>query len=232
LKTKKKIKKLKRFEAICQNLKDVPSYCCEYHCEYYYPCQNGSDCCEGDYCRCSQITSSEIKEIYPYSLEYHLHNSKTKYDIVKYCLDRVIRSEMLSPSAWKIIPCSGYYGEEISSIQLNNYNQISNFLLTLDKVSNIQKLKTILNYEYGFLLPEIEKAKTYKTITVNLDRVKLNNTQYIKKVSKEPDYYSFYNYPRAICFREGPNFRVVDGYHRVISAQKNLLKTIPIIVLK
>lgn len=43
-------------------LTNIKPYTFEYKNKIYRPCENGSDCCKNDYCRCGQITDVKIEK--------------------------------------------------------------------------------------------------------------------------------------------------------------------------
>lgn len=207
----------------------------DYDYDTHYACKNGSDCCDNDYCRCGIIQNACVTKV---NTDYIVKTltEDVKDDIfLPYCIDRIIRtSKILDLSSWEVDVGGGYYGEEVNGVRLDAsvINDLITSLTELENLSPVDKVKKLLEREYGYVLPRLEKLSDAKVVEVDLDSIKLFNDEYLRKISKDTvDFYKDYNLPRGVCVKAGKLYSVVDGYHRMLSAQKNKLKTIKIIEL-
>jgi len=207
----------------------------EYDYDSYKACQNGSSCCDHDYCRCGVITNAHIKSV---NINYviDLMTKDCQDELLCYCVDRVMRiSKVMDVNSWKINISGGYYGEEVHGVSLieEAEKDTSNMLVELDKLTNIDKIKKLLEYEYGWVLPKLKSLTRVKISEIPLEDINLFNDSYVRKLSKESiDYYKDYKLPRAVCILAADHSNIViDGYHRMMSAQKNKLATVKIIEL-
>ncbi len=200
----------------------------------YHQCQNGSDCCRDDYCRCGTIENIRNITVDISALISGLVGN-SKEILNAYCVDRLIRaSDLKDPSNWELNVERGYYGEEThghSPNQLIIDNLISDFKLMLN-MSDANKVKLCLKNEYGHVLPSLEKLTNAEICLVKTDDIELFNDHYVRKINKKfVDQYDDYEFPRAVCTLAGSKYRVIDGYHRMSSALNKNLKEVSIIVL-
>lgn len=207
----------------------------EYEYDTYRACQEGSDCCNNDYCRCGKIINTSVTSVNFNSLLEFLSKDYEEDVITTYCIDRILRVwELYDTSNWEVKVGGGYYGEEVYGVSLNQnvIDSICTSLKEIEPLSDIDKVKKCLQYEYGYVLPIIETAQTAKICTLKMEEIKLFNDTYSKKISKKSiSYYELYDLPRAVCIKVGDKYQVVDGYHRALAAQTNGNKEITIIVL-
>ena len=187
----------------------------DYDYDEYHPCRHGSDCCDNDYCTCGQITNTRVKDSITFSLPLKL---KT---IDQYYFDRVIRlSAALDPESWDVGVVSGYYGQEIGKITLDSSveAEILQRLNVPDKTSDVDKIKKLLEFEYGYVLPVLEPMNKVKIVDVNPKNLLLFNDRYYGKAKN--NLYDDYDLPVCVV-RKDPAKRgkyiVIDGYHRLSS---------------
>ncbi len=224
-------------KAFVKAISSFPKYgFAEYTSESYYPCQNGSSCCDNDYCRCGQITNTEVLSVNDQQIiDYFI--KKVKDPINAYCVDRLIRtSSLLNPKCWAVEVSGGYYGEEIGGVHplpkvLEDFQRIVESFLYK---SDLQKVKDLLIQEYGFLLPALENTKNVSVVRVTVGDVKIPNMDYSRKINqKVVDSYKDFNLPRAVCQKlNSDEYKLVDGYHRMVSALKFKKRKIDIIVME
>lgn len=203
--------------------------------EYDY--ESGSSCgdeCEG-YCHHTTVNNVEITEV---NVDYIVKELTTgcKDVLTSYCIDRVIHSSKLhETSSWAANVGRGYYGQEVNGVSLKDdvKKQLIEQLAELNSLtSDIERIKKVLEYEYGYILPKIKDLTTAKVVSVKIDEIKILNDEYLRKVSKETvDYYQSYELPRGVCMKEGDHYSLVDGYHRMFSALKYKLAKVVIIEL-
>lgn len=140
-----------------------------------------------------------------------------------YCIDRILRIyEMWNPQYWDIEISPGYYGEELNSIKMLNSTAIQNQIGDVLRLNTVEeKINFLLKLEYGYVLPEIEDCK-YHLDKIKLSDVVFGSDGHYRKVStKNLNHYVGPNYDgiRAIVKEEfGGKYKVLDGYHRLISA--------------
>jgi hypothetical protein len=191
----------------------------EYDTEY--ECQNGSDCCDNDYCRCGQIVNERLTRVPDILTEYQRKkhfDPPTKLRVWDlYCIDRLlVLHKAYDPDSYYIKVVGGYYGQEIGSVTLNCGKVLDekiNHVLSLPK---IEKIKYVLNEEYGYILPELE-GKNFKVQKVKKDRILFGQKEHYKDI-EHTEYYETHDLPRGICVADGKMFRVLDGYHRLKAA--------------
>lgn len=233
---KNKIKKVKVeddiLDLILMRLDDDFRYDITYDADYYNPCNDGSDCCDNDYCRCGvyrnvSITKIDLKSII---------NSFCKLvdnDIDKYCIDRLlIHSDFKENSSWEPIINGGYYGEEFGGVTLEKTikNNLVKDLTELFKLDDCNKIKFCLTKEYGYVLPQLNSLKNVKIENVSLDSIIKSNMNHVRKLnSKYIDQYKNYKLPVAVCTYSGNDINLIDGYHRLIAANKKSFSDIIIL---
>ena len=207
----------------------------DYDYESYRACENGSDCCDNDYCRCGVIQDARVTDIdFNRLIDGLIGKSSEVIDC--YCLDRVLRCLGLQDSNnWEVITGGGYYGEEIHGCLPNQkiLDQLKKDLEAIIKLSDIDKIKFILQAEYGFILPELKDMNDAQVTTISFQDIKLPNLDYSRKINRlYVTQYNDYKLPRAICVKDGDKYRLIDGYHRVLAAENKKLDKFQIIVIK
>jgi len=215
-------------------------FCYGIEVEYdrYNDCENNG--CDS-ICRCgvlenARVISVNIKSI----IEQLLGGDHRKKNVItnpflRYCVDRIVRiNKLYDTNNWEPNITGGYYGEECHGGDLNPSlkQKLVNEINSLEGFAHIDTIKEVLKLEYGYLLPKIKHLTQAEIIEVETDHIKLFNDDYSKKVSQEAvDHYADYDFPRAICTKSNGLIPVIDGFHRMIAAQKNNLKQVPIIML-
>ena len=102
----------------------------------------------------------------------------------------------------------------------------------LQDLSDCARVICALELEYGYVLSKLKNVTSASILEVSIDKVKLANEEY-KKISKdEVEHYVDYKLPRAVCTENGGSYMIIDGYHRMISAQNKKDETVKIIVLE
>lgn len=231
-------------------------YSIDYDIDGHTDCENHG-CIDEGLCRCYTIDSVDIKsvdipsiaismlrEIDNSSSIAQVRNSRlssllyggTSEEIDIYCIDRILRiNKVYNPENWDITWSHNYYGEEIDSIKIYSsiYNKVCfdiEELISLDTLD--EKIELILKKEYGYISPKLT-GKTYEVLNVISDDIVFGQIAYKKKLEKEKNTFEFYsdvNYRipiRGICSYDMGKFRVIDGYHRILSTRE---KTIRILV--
>lgn len=204
----------------------------EYHCEEF-----GCD----DICRCSTIIYPNlskidcnliIREIYDSFFGKKLSDkresklNKILYDITDsiqyYTIDRICRYyKIWDKDFWDIKITNGYYGQEIGSVELKKLPEILKKIEAALEINSLkQRIDFLLNLEYGYILPILEK-KEYKLETIERSDIIIGNETHYKKV-KIFDDYSDLKYNSIICvvIKDNNKYRLIDGYHRLSSTKK------------
>lgn len=216
----------------------------------------GSSCekCDG-YSRCRRIISTRVESVDFVSIMNSYENETELSEIEEYCLDRILRIEKLYDNdSFEVNTCRGYYGDEIESVHIvfDIKESIKNKLIEISALSDIDKIKKILEYEYGYLLDSIKDASSVEIKEVAFDSIKIGNESYHSKI-KDFEMYKSYEGPIAICssvndniLRKHPSlvsfnkkliesqdyYRIIDGYHRYSAAKLNKKDVVKIIVLE
>jgi len=205
-----------------------------YEHDYYHACESGSDCCDGDYCRCGTVVNSCVPVNVTNAYRIALMVAKNKglcKDFRFYCLERMINCLLRgNTECFCVSTCAGYYGEEISGIELdwNILNQINYFVDELGKRKTQTHYRSlveqILTIEYDYVLPHLMNRKwQYEKILIK--NIKPGNDSY-RNINGEcvAQYAQDNAWPEplsCLCKKVDNNFILVDGYHRYTAALKN-----------
>lgn len=231
----------------------------EIEVEDHYSCRNSSNYysdsdddyyntnagrCDG-ICRCRRIESAYVKEVdIPYITKFLCGREPANKNelIEQYCIDRILRiNNLYSSDSWYVRFSGGYYGDEIDSVKIGDSTKsdiITNLHGVANHRTNSEKIKKVLEYEYGYILPALIPLSEAYIEEVNTEDLVFGNLGYAKKIPKDDiEIYDDYELPRAICTTEkgtkpgASKYRVMDGYHRVLSAKNRGDKLIKIIIL-
>jgi hypothetical protein len=215
---------------------DILKYnCSNLSCDYDshdYPdgeCECGDDAYS---CTCRIYKGLRIKETSVLNMEYVLNQICTKKcsEIVRYCTDRILRiHEIYNIKNWSIEPERGYYGEEIGSPLLNNAQNITDKLNEMYSLkSDIEKINFVLVEEYGYILPLLKNFNNVKVFEMPIGNISQKNERYIKKLGQDTTYKDYNGITCIICEYKNEN-KLIDGYHRYISALSNNKQLIKVI---
>lgn len=229
-------------------------YSIDYDYNTQYSCEE-SGCNEEGICRCGTIydqcintvdVSDIVGQIYS---EYFDNSISTKrdnninsilYGITKdidlYTIDRIVRHfKLWEPYNWDMEIEGGYYGQEMGDITIlpNITKKIESNLDIAFSIDNLSgRIEYLLGLEYGRLLPELVGCK-YEIIEVNKEDIIFGSEGHYEKVKyKKLDHYldSNYNGIRGVVLlkerKAGNKFRLIDGYHRCSSTQKDKVKVL------
>lgn len=221
------------------------NYIVDYDYDTEYSCED-SGCDEEGICRCGHIcnvtiNSVDITKLTNSIYESLVDNSKAGKrqqklnqlfyggEVVdKYCINRILSHYKLhNIGNWNVDVTGGYYGDEIGDVTMNGivFNLISSEcqkLMELETLSD--KIKFVLSLEYGYLLPDLEKSD-FEIINITKSDIdfKSLNQNHIRIVNEEKElnglsHYnsSSYHLPRGVVRKFGNQFKIVDGFHRMI----------------
>ena len=179
-----------------------------------------------DYCRCTTIErawveSINVKEVIKYLYERY---SKSQSEINEYCFDRICSAfKIYDKDLYEVESCYGYYGEEIGGVYFEDEEKIVEaYNKLLELTSDIEKIKYVLELEYGYLIDRV-KIKTSAAIEeVNTEKVQLPQQEYFVKLSKEViEDYKNRELPVAVCIERFydvfDKYILIDGYHRFVA---------------
>lgn len=217
----------------------------DYNYDTEYSCEDAG-CNDEGICRCGNIYNVEITPVDMIKLTDHIYeclldNSKAgkrqqKLNqlfyggelIDKYCINRIISHYKLYETRhWEVEIEGGYYGDETGDVTMNQITfdlvqSECHKLMELETLSD--KIKSVLILEYGYLLPDLETAD-FDIIEISQSDIdfKSLNQNHIKLVKEEKElnglnHYnsSSYNLPRGVVRKFGNNYKIIDGFHRMI----------------
>lgn len=222
-----------------------------YNIQGYHDCENHG-CDDEGICRCYTITDVEIKNVdvlaISYSIFSEIFNTKsTQYkrdnklnqilygfnqEIDLYCIDRILRiSKIWENDNWNTSWGPNYYGDELDNIEMSDklYANLISKISHLISLTNLKdKIQYVLELEYGYLLDKI-KDKSYEVVEIDKSKIIFGQEDYKKKIDIL-NYYSDIKYDliRGVCLFKNDEFRVIDGYHRLLSTKKEKVKIISI----
>lgn len=176
----------------------------------------------GDYCRCTTIERAWVESI---NVKLVIRKLYEKYcqelsTLHEYCFDRICTIfKIYDKDYYTVESCGGYYGEEIEGVYFENESQIVDaFLQVLALESDIEKIKFILELEYGYLIENVRKATVAYISPVPTKHIVLPQQEYFIKLDKAViEDYKNRKLPIAVCLESGGYYKLVDGYHRFVA---------------
>lgn len=202
----------------------------EYDCDgekwQAYPC----DCI----CRCGRIVNAHITKI---DLNYLVRQIASGLDdeILVYCIDRIaVICGMNNPDNYELLTCSGYYGEEFDGIECSCLATLTKNMGQLIGKSDLDRIRTVLGFEYGYLIDLLQEDLKVSIIEVSPEQIKMGNEDYFRKLKNDDElaYDPEYKLPRGVCIMHGERARVIDGFHRITAALNNGDTKIKIVALE
>lgn len=232
-----------------ESLRNDFKYMVSYDYDTIFSCEE-SGCIEEGICRCGHITNTYLNkvhiskitqniysEIFDKSISTKRNNALNSLwgiseEIERYTIDRILRiNKIWKPESWNINVSGGYYGQEIDDIVLNeDVVQILNS--QLEKALEIDNLTDRVNYlleiENGYLSDDLENS-SFVVKTLNIEDIFFINKEHLKRVEIEDlEHYSDKNYTgiRGIVKKDGPKWKVIDGYHRLCKTENLMVKVL------
>ena len=214
----------------------------DYHTEH--SCES-SGCYDEGICRCGHIVDACVNSVDLSSLTQEIYsqfmpeNGKTRKresriseilyggEIVdKYCIYRIlVINKVFDTGYWEVNICGGYYGQEIDDVTIDasllfKINEQCEKLFQLETLS--EKLRYVLELEYGFLLDDVKDCE-FELISIyknHIDFKKLNQNHINNVKMEDLDHYnpSKYELPRGIVRGDIDNYKIIDGFHRIIAS--------------
>ena len=219
----------------------------DYHTEH--SCES-SGCYDEGICRCGHIVDACVNSVDLSSLTQEIYsqfmpeNGKTRKresriseilyggEIVdKYCIYRIlVINKVFDTGYWEVNICGGYYGQEIDGSIIDasllfKINEQCEKLFQLETLS--EKLRYVLELEYGFLLDDVKDCE-FELISIyknHIDFKKLNQNNINNVKMEDLSHYNISNYdlPRGIVRGEIDNYKIIDGFHRIIASEDKKL---------
>jgi hypothetical protein len=109
-------------------------------------------------------------------------------------------------------------------------------LMELETLS--EKIKLVLSLEYGYLLPDLE-SKDFEIINITKSDIdfKSLNQNHIRLVNQEKELNSLnhynsssYHLPRGVVRKSANQFKIIDGFHRIIGYDS--ISSFPVFAIK
>lgn len=207
--------------------------------EYDYTSDNHNCTCQ-DICRCSVITNAKITDAS--SLIPHIMNDLPKNipTIHRYAIGRICTfCQLWKPELYDLDIDNGYYGQEVSGVSIDSQvrSKFNHLLAKFTKTKVVTKItKELLIEEYGHLLNCLKSVK-FSIKTIDVLSISAGSDTHYRKVSQETLSHYKENkenkdkkLPQGVVLKLGKNYRLIDGYHRFITALKSNKTELPMIV--
>ena len=168
---------------------------------------------DGDYCRCTTIERAWVESV---NVKLVIKKFYEKYcqkpsAINEYCFDRICTAfKIYDKDHYEVESCGGYYGEEIEGVYFDNESGLLEaFADLLALETDLEKIKYVLEIEYGYLLDRV-KASTHAYIsTVYTRAIDLPQQEYFVKLDKAViEDYKNRKLPIAVCLECGGRYNV------------------------
>ena len=205
-----------------------------------YSCDE-SGCNDEGICRCSRMDDIEVTDIeynkildkiyslyFDKSIETDRNNKLNNilYNIVeeieRYTIDRILRHHKIwENKAWEAKASPRYYGEELDYIRLSNAYDIDGDIRTALSISNFnQRIEHLLYLEYGSVMPKLI-GTNYTLESIKKSDIIIGNKEYHNELYKT-NYYSDKEYDliRCLVLEQDGKYKLIDGYHRISSTNK------------
>lgn len=183
--------------------------------EYNYnrtPCE-----CDEMYCRCTRITKAWVSEFNPtHFIEYiadQFFYKKDQTPIAMYIINRVLRAMEVGKDDFEVRTSPGYYGDEVDGITFERSNEFCNMFMDVwQQKGNIGKIKKILDLEYGYLIPKVDRATKAECVSVSPKKILIPNETYFGRLMRSlMSIYKDFPYPIGVVDKD---MKLLDGYHR------------------
>jgi hypothetical protein len=180
---------------------------------------NGTADCEcEDICRCSTIANARVTAFYPDKFVEALERV-VKDPMNLYCIERVMtHSKMADFSQYDFRTRSGYYGEELEGIYFKGESPMPVLEEILSTADYLKKILAALKFEYGHLLPHLERAKKATLCTVVPAFINQGAREHLRRLDR--DCIRRYSerkssLPQVVLYDGGGIFSLIDDYHRL-----------------
>lgn len=189
---------------------------------------------DGDYCRCTTIDRAWVESINVKLVVKKLYDKycKEHSEITEYCFDRLCAAlKIYDKDYYEVESCGGYYGEEIDGVYFEKEEElVKAFNRLLELTSDIDKIKFILNFEYGYLIDKVTNSTIAYMAKVNTNLIDLPQAEYFFKLDRDViEDYKNRKLPIAVCVECGGRYKLVDGYHRFVANKDRVANTIVVL---
>lgn len=186
---------------------------------------------DGYYCRCTTIERAWVESINVKLVVNKLYKKycKEHSEINEYCFDRICSAlKIWDKDYYEVESCGGYYGEEIEGVYFENEEKLAEaFSEILGFDSDVEKIKFVLELEYGYLIDKVSKATVAYILPVPTRHITLPQQEYFVKLSREViEDYKDRKLPIAVCIENGGWYKLIDGYHRFVANKDRNMNTI------
>ena len=192
----------------------------------------------GDYCRCTTIDRAWVESINIDTVVSKLYKkfSTAPSELNEYCFDRICYAfKIYDKDLYEVEIGRGWYGEEVYGVYFENEEKIFNAYTELLKFnSDLEKIKYVLNLEYGYLIDRVATTTSATVEEVASKKIKLPQTEYFIKLTKEViEEYKNRRLPIAVCIKqkdrwleEYDRYILVDGHHRFVANKEKAINKI------
>jgi len=145
-----------------------------------------------------------------------------------YAVDRILRHyKMYETSAYEVKTCGGYYGEEVDGVHFSDVTKLEQcFTEYAGLTTEQEQVEFLLKLEYGYLLEaaqdKVWSIKEIKTVLIN----KGNEDYYRKLGTQKGGLYTNYSLPKCVVIARNDDFRLIDGYHRMVDNEDEVVTAI------
>lgn len=234
--TEKLSKRDRRWEKIRKSLNRDFRYC---GIDYDYTDTGCLGYCNDPYCHCSEIRNAHVTSVNVEKVTCHFVSRQDCGSIFHYAMERILTAlKIYEPDAWDIGICSGYYGQEIRNVTLDETDEIEKALRKLNECkSEASMVKLALEFEYGYILERLKGLRKARVEKIDIDDIEIGAETYAKKVDVNESRYEYRELPFCLCvvtdgeIGADARYRIIDGYHRYSTAKKMRKKKIPIVIL-
>lgn len=156
---------------------------------------------------------------------------------------QIVASLKLSPKDFSVITYSGYYGEEVGKVVMEDtvfQNMIKRIDQYMTEKDLLKRTELLIKWEYGYLPGEYSQAKVKslepKSIKVDLnyqrlDREEVESFIQIFTNSSKALSIDHKKIPIGILLDEGSQFRIISGFCAFVAAKEAGLKTANFVVI-
>lgn len=200
-----------------------------------------SGCIDEGICRCGQIKDISIKKVNLNLVTNSIYNQifdgnqkQTKRnnliteiiyggkEVDLYCINRILSiNQVWNPDNWEIKVEKGFYTQIIKEVSIKEdlFRKIENEISSIQLKKLSEKIKFLLNLEYGFL-PQSLSESNFEIIKINKNDIdwKKTNANHLQNIQRF-NYYEDYSLIRGIVKKEGKKFTIIDGYNRINSVR-------------
>ena len=144
--------------------------------------------------------------------------------ISQYYVDRLYSiCSLYDCEKYEVNICSGYYGQEIDSITLNDSTFQKAIEFLHENINDFDALQEyLLKLEYKYIHERL-KNKKFSIVQLNLSEIKTpSNNSYMKV---DVDYDVNKELPIGLVVLENGNYNLMDGHHRFFYCKKLEINT-------